>query len=325
LTLSGAHIATFCWGDNNWCSATERCWYYNALRCFAQRAFISIIVLWLYIPAWSQGQGGADTFRLYFDLNVPALNANTQKRIDLLIYNDKIINGSNIIIVGYADYLGTEEHNRSLSSERAENVKNYLVHDGINASDIKLCIGKGEVLHGDAREKGGIPYDRRVDIVIPHDLKKTAVSISNKKDTPVVKRVRLSDLTEMSTLKPGTTVVLNNVYFLADRHVIRQESFAALEKLYNVLQDNPKLKIKIEGHVCCISDFYDAIDIDTGEPILSVNRAKAIYEYLAKKGIDELRLQYEGFGRSRPIIKYEKTEEDAEKNRRVEIRIIENN
>ena len=45
----------------------------------------------------------SDTFRLYFDLNVPELNANTGKRIDLLILNNKIIDGNSIEIVGYAD------------------------------------------------------------------------------------------------------------------------------------------------------------------------------------------------------------------------------
>jgi len=68
----------------------------------------------------------------------------------------------------------------------------------------------------------------------------------------------------------------------------------------------------------------DAFDADTMEPELSQNRAKAVYDYLAGKGIDAARLTWQGFGHSRPVIADEKTPDDAAKNKRVEIRIIEN-
>jgi outer membrane protein OmpA-like peptidoglycan-associated protein len=274
-----------------------------------------------------------DTFRLYFDLNIPALNANTEKRIDLLIINNKIIDGNNIMIVGYADYLGSEEHNQKLSVERSNNVRNYLTHHGISNSDIKLCVGKGQVNRSVRATKDGYPTDRRVDIVVFHDRpKKTEPSHppvkkdtpGKKREIPVAQKVIITDLGQISRLKAGSTIVLDNVYFPADRHVIKQESYAALEKLVRIMKENPELKIAIEGHVCCISGAEDAFDIDTGEPFLSTNRAKAIYDFLIKEGIDEGRLQYQGFGRSRPVVVVERTEEDAEKNRRVEIRVVEN-
>jgi outer membrane protein OmpA-like peptidoglycan-associated protein len=129
---------------------------------------------------------------------------------------------------------------------------------------------------------------------------------------------------QIKHLKPGETFLLKNVYFPADRHFIKPESAQTLEKLYIVLRDNPFIKISIEGHVCCIHDAPDALDIDTYEPTLSVNRAKAIYNYLVEKGIDPKRLKYEGFGRRKPVVVVERSEEDAEKNRRVEIRVTEN-
>jgi outer membrane protein OmpA-like peptidoglycan-associated protein len=64
--------------------------------------------------------------------------------------------------------------------------------------------------------------------------------------------------------------------------------------------------------------------VDTYEPILSVNRAKEIYNFLVDKGIEASRLSYAGFGRRRPVVVEEMNEFDAEKNRRVEIRITEN-
>jgi outer membrane protein OmpA-like peptidoglycan-associated protein len=286
------------------------------------KALLTLLFFLYLAPAFSQRE--TDTFHLYFDLGIPTLNRMTEKKIDLLIYNDKIINGTNIMIVGYADYLGTEDRNKHLSMHRAENVKDYLAKYGINADDIKLCEGKGEVKRMGAKDREGSPGDRRVDIVVNYRTRKIApekpktVKITNQK-------VNLNSIDEMNKLKPGTTFLLKNVYFPSGRHIIKPESRETLEKLFAILRDNPKMKISIEGHVCCITaDDPDALDIDTYEVTLSVNRARAIYNYLVAKGIDAGRLKYEGFGKRRPVVIYENTEEDAEKNRRVEIRIIEN-
>ncbi len=267
-------------------------------------------------------QRETDTFKLFFDLNVTKLNTTVQKKIDLLVYNDKIINGSNIMVIGYADFLGSEGHNKDLSVKRAQNVKDYLVKYGINANDIKLCEGKGEITRTGVTGKNGYPTDRRVDIVVNNRTKKPPVEKPGKVGNT---KVALTNLDEIKKLKPGTTFLLKNVYFPPDRHTIMPESRETLEKLYEVLKDNPRVKISIEGHVCCISpEAPDAEDAETGEVSLSVNRAKAIYNFLVRKGIDASRLKYEGFGKRKPVVLYEVTDADAEKNRRVEIRITEN-
>jgi len=229
------------------------------------------------------------------------------------------------MIIGYADYLGSEGHNKDLSMERAKNVKDYLVKYGINASDIKLCLGKGEIERKGMTDKSGYPTDRRVDIVVNNRIKRKPpdkVVYKPKKDT--LHKSTTANLDDVKHLKSGSIFLLNKVYFPADRHVIKPESEETLQKLYEVLKDNPNIKISIEGHVCCIRDADDAEDIDTHEQTLSLNRAKAIYDYLVNKGIDPKRLTYVGFGRRRPVVENEQSEEDAEKNRRVEIRIIEN-
>jgi len=272
---------------------------------------------------YCSAQKETDTFKLYFDLNVPTLNQKMEKKIDLLIYNDKILSGSGVTIVGYADYLGSEKHNMELSMKRAQNVKDYLVKYGINEKDITLCVGKGKVDRKGMTDPGGYPIDRRVDIVMNNYTGKSVTDKKkNKKDT--IRRVNVTNIDEIKNMRSGTVVKLKNVYFPADRHVMKPESMEALEKLYSVLKNNPNLKISIEGHVCCVRDAPDALDIDTYEPHLSVNRAKAIYNYLVEKGIDPGRLTYVGYGRRRPVIDVEQSEEDAEKNRRVEIRITDN-
>jgi len=289
------------------------------------KAVLTILCSMILAPA--HAQHATDTFRLYFDLNVPSLNNGTEKKIDLLVYDDKIINGSGIMIVGYADYLGTEGYNKNLSMARAKNVKDYLVKYGIDADNITLCVGKGEIERRGMTDKEGYPTDRRVDIVVNNKIKKKITQnpkVVYKSSRDTVRQATVGSIEELKNLKTGSTFLLKNVYFPADRHVITPQSAETLEKLYIVLRDNPTLKISIEGHICCVKNAPDAWDIDTYEPTLSVNRAKAIYNYLVDKGIDVNRLKYVGFGRRRPVVADERTEEDAEKNRRVEIRVIGN-
>ena len=49
-----------------------------------------------------------------------------------------------------------------------------------------------------------------------------------------------------------------------------------MNELLSVMQKNKKLKIEIQGHICCApEDFGD----------LSTARARAVYDYLIKNGI----------------------------------------
>jgi outer membrane protein OmpA-like peptidoglycan-associated protein len=290
---------------------------------------LSVIMLWAMTSA---AQHATDTFRLYFDLDVPTLSASAARKIDLLIYNDKLMPGSGVVIVGYADFLGTEGHNKTLSMERAVNVKKYLEHNGIDGKNIRLCVGKGEIERRGVSSPDGYPTDRRVDIVVDnhgnkgHDHTPIAAKTPQpqKKGSPAPQKAKrdTTNIGDIAAFNPGQIMRLRNVYFLPETHKVRHESYQELERLYTALVSNPKLKISIEGHVCCIEMAPDAEDIDTHELKLSVNRARAIYDYLVNKGIDSSRLRYEGFGKSRPIIAHERNEDDADKNRRVEIRIL---
>ncbi len=291
-----------------------------------RKSILSIICI-LLVSAL-HAQRARDTFSLYFDLGISKLNNKAVKKIDLLIYNDRIITGSQLMIIGYTDYLGSEGYNKKLSIQRAQHVKDYLVKYGINAEDIKVCEGKGKINRTVTGDQSGYPTDRKVDIVVNNKIKRNESDgklVDSKKPKKPIVFAGSPAIEDIKKLKPGAIIKLQNVYFPPDRHVIKQESINTLEKLFKVLKENPGIKISIEGHVCCISpEADDAWDIDTREATLSVNRAREIYNYLVTKGIDRQRLLYTGFGKKHPIVTNEQTEEDAEKNRRVEVRIIAN-
>lgn len=288
-----------------------------------QRIFL--LILSLFFSLQLAAQHAQDTIHLYFDLNTRTLNKNAEAKIDSLIYNDIIQPRDNIIIVGYADYLGSEKYNQGLSEARAKNTEAYLINYGIDTSHIKLCIGKGKIDRKDISGAGGFAPDRKVDIVLERMTKnKHTTSKPTNKEMPSQKpRViqTTADLNEITKYQTGQTFVLHNIYFPAQSHNI-SASLQVLNKLFDVLAANPSLRIQIEGHVCCILGYPDAYDMDTHDNQLSVNRAKAIYDYLIHRGIAANRLSYVGFGKRRPVVQFEKNEEDAEKNRRVEIRII---
>jgi len=55
---------------------------------------------------------------------------------------------------------------------------------------------------------------------------------------------------------------------------------------------------------------------------LSLNRAKAVYEYLISKNIDKSRLTYQGYGVEKPVATND-TPQGRTLNRRTEFKIIE--
>ncbi|HEY9176583.1 MAG TPA: OmpA family protein [Flavipsychrobacter sp.] len=272
----------------------------------------------------------SDTTRVYFRLDNPRPEPEALRRIDSLLYTDVINSSQELLIIGYADHLGTNAYNEALSEERADHVRDYLQSMGIPEKNITLVTGKGEVPR-DVELPDGYAADRRVDIVILTGKAKPPVVVRKQKVVQPKKTesrdaVRLNIMTDFDSIQfaPGQLFVLDKIFFHTGRHVVVDESLPEMQRLYEVLDENPTLVINIEGHVCCVHPSVDALDLDTGELKLSVNRAKFIYEYLVKRGIESGRLSYEGFGKKRPLKPLEFTQEDQDMNKRVEIRVLKN-
>ena len=89
-------------------------------------------------------------------------------------------------------------------------------------------------------------------------------------------------------------VSLPNVLFGFDEDVISSEYASELQGLVRLLNDNPGLRIVIEGH----TDFTGP---EAYNQVLSERRAKAVVEYLFSRGVGPSQLQIAGFGESRPV------------------------
>ena len=118
----------------------------------------------------------------------------------------------------------------------------------------------------------------------------------------------------LQPLEVNAAVVLRNIFFDVNKFDLKTESQVELDKLVQLLKENPTLKIRLEGHT-------DNVGSATDNLRLSDNRAKAVVGYLVSKGIPAARLQARGFGATQPIAD-NKTEEGRAKNRRTELKVM---
>ncbi|MFI5203675.1 MAG: OmpA family protein, partial [Flavobacteriales bacterium] len=107
-----------------------------------------------------------------------------------------------------------------------------------------------------------------------------------------------------------TPILLDNVFFDTDKFDLRPESYVELDKLVFLLKRNDKTKIELHGHTDNVGDKKHNLT-------LSLNRAKAVMNYLVTKGIDAKRLSAKGFGDTRPKVAND-TPENRQINRRTE-------
>lgn len=290
--------------------------------CFSLSLYMRFLFLLSMIcflsPALSQKK--ADTLRLYFAINEIS-SAFNNARMDSAI---RALKGqlTDVGIYGYADFLSSTAYNTELSQKRADLVKEYLLSKtAASQLNIYACEGKGEKQSKDNSSVEGEPKQRRVDIYFEPV---TIINISEARlETPKDSSPKTETTKNLEDLKAGESLAITGLSFVPGRHVILNSSAPALQKLLQTLKANPKMKIEIQGHVCCTDSGEDGLDLDTRERKLSENRAKAIYNYLVEKGIDAKRLTFKGYARTKPKEPVEDTPEKEQANRRVEIMVVE--
>jgi outer membrane protein OmpA-like peptidoglycan-associated protein/tetratricopeptide (TPR) repeat protein len=113
-------------------------------------------------------------------------------------------------------------------------------------------------------------------------------------------------------------IVLEPIYFDLDKHNIKPKAAFELDKVVQVMNKYPKMKIKVESHT-------DIRATPTYNLALSNRRAQSTIQYLISKGIDKSRLVAEGKGESNPKIDcgLNCTEAQHQENRRSDFIIIE--
>lgn len=120
----------------------------------------------------------------------------------------------------------------------------------------------------------------------------------------------------LQPIENGAVVVLKNIFFDTKQFALKPESIAELDKVVLLLNENPNLKIQINGHTDNVGAAKDNL-------LLSNNRARAVVAYLLQKGIAQPRLSFKGFGAAQPVAD-NNTETGRAQNRRTELSVISN-
>jgi len=120
----------------------------------------------------------------------------------------------------------------------------------------------------------------------------------------------------LQPLEVGLSVRLNNIFFDYNKASLRPESFPELNKVIEMLEQNPNLQIEIGGHT-------DSRGSDSYNQELSQGRADAVRSYLIKNWIEPERVSSMGYGEAKPEVPND-SEENMQINRRVEFTILKN-
>jgi outer membrane protein OmpA-like peptidoglycan-associated protein len=113
----------------------------------------------------------------------------------------------------------------------------------------------------------------------------------------------------------NTTYVLKNIQFKFDSYRLTTSSFRELDQVVDYLFNHPTLKVQLFGHT-------DDQGNDEYNLKLSRDRARTAAQYFISQGLPVERIEFYGYGKSKPLIP-SKTEEARAINRRVEIRFLE--
>ena len=133
--------------------------------------------------------------------------------------------------------------------------------------------------------------------------------------------IKVSEYKEIETdlylvpIEVGQVVRLNNIFFETGKATLKKESFPELNRVVELMEENPTMKLEIAGHT-------DNVGSETSNQQLSQSRAEAVVDYLVSNGVSNSnRLIGAGYGERIPIAD-NNTDLGRQLNRRVEFKIL---
>lgn len=139
----------------------------------------------------------------------------------------------------------------------------------------------------------------------------------------LITNITLDTTVVLEKIELNKIFVLENIYYNFNKYDIREDAARELDKLVQLLTDNPEIKIELGSHT-------DSIDDRDYNLQLSQRRAESAVRYLVQHGIAPDRLVAKGYGEDRPIAR--NTNPDGtdnptgrQRNRRTEFKILEIN
>jgi OmpA-OmpF porin, OOP family len=139
--------------------------------------------------------------------------------------------------------------------------------------------------------------------------RKMLIDPSKRKNTPGISA-------DIILLPKDEPIVLQHLIFLQGKADIEESSYSELDRIAEMMMQNPMMEIQLEGHT-------DSQGTPDANMKLSQERVEAVKTYLTAKGIHKKRVSTRAFGGTQPVSS-ESTPDARAKNRRVEMRVIKN-
>lgn len=137
----------------------------------------------------------------------------------------------------------------------------------------------------------------------------------------LITTITLDTVIVLDKIELNRIFVMENIYYNYNKWDIRADAAKELDKLVQLLVDNPEIKIELGSHT-------DSVDTDDYNQRLSQRRAESAVAYIVQHGIAPDRLVAKGYGEAKPIAR--NTNPDGtdnpvgrQKNRRTEFKILE--
>ena len=235
------------------------------------------------------------THEVYFDTDKSEVPETEHTKLLAFLSEIESLDIERISIYGFCDDRGSHDYNLKLSNDRANNIRTIFSNNEFDESVIINVDGKGEVLLKLVQEENidkirGL--NRKVLII--------ATQVYPPKPEVVVKTKDAAEILS-GDLKAGDNIVLDNILFKTGYSYLMPESVKTLEAITKVMIKRKDIYFTVQGHVCCTQNGRDALDRKTKQRNLSVARAKYIYDYMVKKGVDKKRMKYVGMRRKFPL------------------------
>ncbi|MBI5531235.1 MAG: OmpA family protein [Deltaproteobacteria bacterium] len=190
---------------------------------------------------------------------------------------------------GYLDDDGCPEPDNDLDG---------ILDDKDKSADGKSCANDPEDPDGFEDQDGCPEPDNDVDTVLDNDD-----MCPNEKGEPGGDRPGCPKKPSLAIITDTEIKILQQIHFEFDKDKIRPESYPIVDAVADILKQNPKVKIEVQGHT-------DNKGSAAYNLKLSDRRANAVMKALIQRGIDKDRLRAKGYGMTRPIVP-----NDSEQNR----------
>jgi len=255
-----------------------------------------------------------DSLQLFFDSAKFSITDTHQTQLQTFFKNIKLDEVLQIRIKGYTDFIGNHVYNNKLSKKRAKATYTYVTNNYQFKAIAQQGLGELDDEITEATIEGGNSKHRKVDLILSYEKPKDVyVSLTRKQRY----------LSKLPKLSVGEKLRIQHTNFHISTPNITNASKEDLDGIVKILKAYPKLKVLVEGHVCCgDKEEYESKIANQENLELSTKRAKNIYNTLIKKGIKANRLSYKGYGFTRPLDFPESSIVIQRENRRIELKIL---